>query len=216
MVGKITIGVAVILAVGGMLALLRATFISTITISGIDKKIATIDGKIAKFKDSRILTGMCKLAYGEDFTKRRIEFFERNQLLMHKADKLTIEQLETRALDDTIKLAEQWATLLAEDKAEELKKVTKSKAEKIIKNINASFEDKIEALEALWQTNIRLASERLQKAHEEWYKNVDAKKNLDDARAKWNKSFIGWQISGLIMLALAGLIEGVLKIFVHQ
>ena len=210
---KIIMGIAIVLAVGGALALIRATVIATITIPDIDRNISDVDGEIATFKDARIISGICKLAYGEDFTKRRIEFFERNQLIIQKAGKAEIKELEIRALKDTAKLAEQWATLLAGDKMEGLKKTTKDKIDGIAKDRGMSFDDKIKALETLWQENMTLASERLRKMHDEWHKNETDKTLLEANRAKRNSNFVKWQIGGLIALALAGMMEGAVKIF---
>ncbi len=70
-----------------------ATFIFTVRIPKIDKEITERKEEIERFDYSRIMTAMCKLDYGEHSTKRRIEFFERNQMIIHGVDNAKIKEL---------------------------------------------------------------------------------------------------------------------------
>lgn len=65
----------------GFLMIVIATVIFLVGILPLDKKISKVKSDVDSFKDSRILTAIATLAYGQDFVKRRIEFFERNQLM---------------------------------------------------------------------------------------------------------------------------------------
>ena len=201
---------AICLKIVGSLLLIVATGLVTIKIPSIDKTISNLEEKISKFKDSRIITSQCTLAYGKDFVKRRIELFERNQIVLHNGDEKLIQELGVRALDDTIKLATQWASLLAEDKAEEFTATTKQKVTKIVNNETMPLTEKIDAVEVVWKENMDLASTRLESLHGEWRANEAAKKVLVNKKENWRKGFILAQIFGLILLAAGETIEKII------
>lgn len=77
----------------GFLLVVVDTFIFTVRIPKIDKEISKRKEEIERFDYSRIMTAMCKLDYGEHFTKRRIEIFERNHMIIHGVDNAKIEEL---------------------------------------------------------------------------------------------------------------------------
>jgi len=195
----------------GFLLVIVATIVATVKIPSIDKKISNTKEAIGKFRDSRILTGICKLAYGEDFTKRRIELFERNQMIMQGGDKKAIRELAKRALNDTAKLARQWAVLLSDDKESELLKSTNDSIDKILADETVPLLEKIDKVEKIWKENQSAASNRLKVAHEKYHKDKAVKENHEKARLFCTKLFAWLQISGLILFSGAEIIGKVVK-----
>ncbi len=86
----------------GFLLILFATFIATVQLTRISDQINKIDSEISNFKDSRIMTALCALSYGEQFTRRRIELFEANENAARGNDISAVADLRKRALDLTM------------------------------------------------------------------------------------------------------------------
>lgn len=200
----------------GFLFMIVATIISIVTIPSFDKRIAKLNSDIDSFKDSRIMTSTCLLAYKQDFVKRRIELFERNQLILHGSSQEAINEIEKRTLDDTIKLAQQYAVLLGEDQADQFLKDTNEKINQVVRNEKRSLVEKIDLVEKIWKDNINAASIRNKERHAKWKENETAKTNLEKRRNYLNGWFIACQLSGLILFTGAEVLSKLLMIFLKQ
>lgn len=190
----------------GFLLIIVATFIATVKVPALDKKISSSNEDISKFKESRFMTALCMLHYGEQFTRRRIELFEANQITLAGKGKESVNELRKRALNQTIALAQQWASLMGGDEADVRKEDTDEKLREIVDQ-NTTIEDKLAKAEEIWKENQAAASKRLDVAHEKYRKHKTVKENLERVRSGWAKGFAWLQIIGLILFSGAEIID---------
>jgi hypothetical protein len=195
----------------GFMLVVVATIISTVIIPSIDEELSELNKEIFHFKDSRILAGISMLHYGGQRIFRRIELFEANQLIIAKQDKQSVNELRKRALEQTARMAGEWATLLGGDEAEIVKKETETQINEIIENENLTFNDKLTKVEEIWTDNITKASERLKKAHEKYHQHKSLKENIGKNKSIWTKGFAWLQILGLILFSGAEIIGKLFK-----
>lgn len=191
----------------GFLLIVVATFIATVEIPALDKEISSSNEDISKFKESRVVTALCMLNYGELFTRRRIELFEANQTILTGKDKKSVNELRTRALNQTIILARLWASLMGGDEANARSQDTDKKIQEIAADKNINIVEKLGKVEQIWKENQAAASKRLEIAHERYSTHKTIKKNLEKVRAGWAKGFAWLQIIGLILFSGAEIID---------
>jgi len=177
----------------------------------ISKKISEVDNEILSFKDSRVMTNLATLSYGEQFTRRRIELFEANQTLLLTKDKKATEEIRKRALDQTIDLANQWAYLMGGHEAELLKQETEEKIKRILTDRSLDAGAKLDRVEKIWKENQEAASQRVAQAHKEWHDNEDKIKILRKDSKKWSSLFAWLQILGLILFSGAEVFDKLIK-----
>jgi hypothetical protein len=195
----------------GFLLVVSATFIATVVVPKLDKEISAIDDEILSFKDSRIMTTLAMLSYGEQFTRRRIELFEANQFILLKNDKKAAEEIRKRALNQTIDLAKQWAYLHGGRDAESLREKTEEKIKVILDDNSLDVSNKLDAVEKIWKENQVVASERIAQAHKEWHDNEDKMKQLMSNSKWWTRLFAWLQILGLILFSGAEVFDKLIK-----
>ena len=195
----------------GFLLVVGATFIATVLVPKLDKEISAIDDEILSFKDSRVMTTLATLSYGEQFTRRRIELFEANQFILLKNDKKAAEEIRKRALNQTIDLAKQWAYLHGGRDAESLRKKTEEKIKVILDDNSLDVSNKLDSVEKIWKENQVAASERIAQAHKEWHDNEDKMKQLMSNSKWWTRLFAWLQILGLILFSGAEVFDKLIK-----
>lgn len=203
--------IVMIIRIIGFLLILFATFVATVQLPKISGKIDKIDSRISNFKDSRIMTTLCTLSYGEQFTRRRIELFEANEIVARGNNESAVADLRKRALDQTIELAKQWAVLLSGDQKEQNTKDIENQINDIVTDNNKSLSVQIDEVEKVWRIQQKEASERVAKAHENWHSIELTKSKIEDAKQIWNSVFIWCQILGLITLSLAEILDKFVK-----
>ena len=190
----------------GFLFVAVATIISTVKIPSIDEKLSKLNKEIFDFKDGRILGGISMLHYGGQRIFRRIELFEANQLILSKQDKQKINELRKRALEQTARMAGEWATLFGGDEAEKIKEESKKQINEVVYNENLSFDDKLTQVEKIWTNNIAQASQRLKVAHEKYHQHNSMKEDIERDKLLWAKGFAWLQILGLILFSGAEIV----------
>lgn len=186
----------------GFLLVVVATFISTVIIPKRDKEITERKEKIERFDYSRIMTAMCKLDYGEHFTKRRIELLERNQMIIHGVDNAKIKELNRRLLYDTVQLAISWGSLLGREESENIK----NRVDEIVSNKKMSYVSRIDEVEKVWRENQEAVSKKLEESHVRNTENKTLKSEYETSKLLWSKCFVWLQILGLILFSGAEII----------
>ena len=195
----------------GFLFVVIATFLSTVRIPAIDRKVSEREKAIDKFNYSRIMVGICKLDYGEHFTQRRIDLFEANQMVGISKEKQGVKKLRERVLKNTAELARCWASFWGGEDASATLENTNANLDKILSDESMTVEAKITEVEKLWTDNQDKASSRLRDAHKKFKSNKRVKKDLEDERLFWFRFFIWLQISGLILFSGAEIIGDLIK-----
>ncbi len=195
----------------GFLLVVGATFIATVVVPKLDKEISAIDNEILSFKDSRVMTTLATLSYGEQFTRRRIELFEANQFILLNNDKKAAEEIRKRALNQTIDLANQWAYLHGGRDAESLREKTEEKIKVILDDNSLDVSNKLNGVEKIWKENQVAASQRVAQAHKEWHDNEDIMKQLMSNSKWWTRLFAWLQILGLILFSGAEVFDKLIK-----
>jgi len=186
----------------GFLLVVVATYISTVRIPKIDKEITERKEEIERFDYSRIMTVMCKLDYGEHFTKRRIELFERNQMIIHGVDNAKIKELNRRLLHDTVQLAISWGSLLGREASKNIK----NRVDDILSNKKMSYVSRIDEVEKVWRENQKAVGKKLEQSHVRNTENKTLKSEYEASRLLWSKCFVWLQILGLILFSGAEII----------
>jgi len=192
----------------GFVLVVFATFISTVKIPAIDKRISGLEEAIAKFRDNRILVGLSKLDQEAHIIQKNMLLSEANQVIYTRGLK---EQVETISPEERIKALRQEAlnkTIgLAEWTAINRQEYTRKRISKILANETLTTRDKIRKVETIVDENRAIESKRLEGRHRERNKNKNNKANLEISRSRWANCFAWLQITGLIMFSGAEVID---------
>lgn len=220
--------IIIYLKIAGPLLIICATYIATVTIVNIDKRISKVREEISNFHDARILVMQAVLSYeGRDtlFAVHDTQYYqmlnylrdlkkepdgnEKNKKEIDALEKV-IKITEETALDNSIFLTILRSTLLSKDEKSEQE--TRNITSKIRNNKNLTKTEKIEKIRKIQDKNQKVFGERFAEIQKKWQDNISSEKRLTNGRLFWYRVFAWMQIVGLSMLAIAGAIKGMLKL----
>ena len=201
----------IVMKVIGFVLILSATFVATVQLPRIAKRIDIIDSNVSDFKDARIMTTLCMLHYGEQFTRRRIELFEAHQMVARGGNEGMVQELRKRALDQTVDLAKQWAVLLSGDQKEQRAMNVEQQIDDIVQDNSRRMVHKIDEVERIWKAQQQMAGERNAKAHKAWHDAQEKRSAVEGIKRRWDVVFVWCQILGLIVLGVAEISDKFVK-----
>ena len=204
---KCAMVLAFLSGIGGTVALISATYISTVTIPDIDGKLSDVVESIDNLKYDLSMFRVESLGLDQMDDLITICRFERE--LFQVRDIPTLKRVDQIALEESVKLAEGWSALFSEDKLQELK--TKEKINNELAGLSGNA--KFDKIQEICQEAKLLAFDRLKAKNKKVQKDRKSRKEIEEEKLCVYKKFVKRQIGGLIALAFTVLIEGAIKIF---
>ena len=210
---KYAMVLAVLLGIGGTVALISATYISTVTIPDIEGKLSDVVESIDKYRFNSIMSFMEKLQSEHHVTQKQIWLFHRNLLVGKEEAKERTEELALKALKEAVRLA-RGAFDYFDAETDNLRKLkSEEKLNNILNDENLSAITKVAKVEEVWKENQSFIADRFRLENEKLRKGRELRKEIEEEKLCVYKKFVKMQIGGLIALAFAGLIEGTIKTF---
>jgi exonuclease VII large subunit len=192
------------LKIVGSLAIILATLVFTIMLSNTEGELSEINGKILSHKNNSLMAMQLLSSINERFMQRRLDLFERNNLLINDVDSPIILELDTKILDTTKKITRTWEGSIKDkkDSEKDLKALNKE-MNKIIVNPEDSFEKKLEKLDEIRENVAKSFKERNKKYQNKLKDYRKREQALKNKKSLWNGLFVCLQAIGLILLAVS-------------
>jgi len=192
----------------GILLLLISTFLFTSVIEKMDLEISEIDYKVRKFERGSLITIILQNYYSIQKTRRQLSVSDFEFSNYFKFEGKVQKKLKADIFDLSKRLIIEYAVLQAGYSEKDVELIRKEAENKAIEVLNSALNDskKLDKLNRILDEYLFDFIDSFKKSQDNYLSNLDVKKELIEKRNNWKNIFLWFQVIGIILIAITGLI----------
>ena len=192
----------------GILLLLISTFLFTSVIEKMDLEISEIDYKVRKFERGSLITIILQNYYSIQKTRRQLSVSDFEFSNYFKFEGKVQKKLKADIFDLSKRLIIEYAVLQAGYSGKDVELIRKEAENKAIEVLNSALNDskKLDKLNRILDEYLFDFIDSFKKSQDNYLSNLDVKKELIEKRNNWKNIFLWFQVIGIILIAITGLI----------
>lgn len=192
----------------GILLLLISTFLFTNIIEKMDLEISEIDYEVRKFERGSLITIILQNYYSIQKTRRQLSVSDFEFSNYFKFEDKVQKKLKADIFDLSKRLIIEYAVLQAGYSGKDVELIRKEAENKAIEVLNSALNDskKLDKLNRILDEYLFDFIDSFKKSQDNYLSNLDVKKELIEKRNNWKNIFLWFQVIGIILIAITGLI----------